>query len=199
MNILSLCDFTGNMVRPWIDAGHTATIVDIQHPRGREHDATGRLTRVGCGVEAFTARPGEYDMVFAFPPCTHLAGSGARWWASKGPAVLASALALVNACLRIIKEVGTDRWMVENPVGRLSTHWRAPDYKFDPCDYGDPYTKRTCLWTGPGFIMPAKNRVEPTEGSKMWKMPDSKGRANRRSATPMGFANAVFLANGGRS
>lgn len=43
--------------------------------------------------------------------------------------------------------------------------------------------------------MPAKNRVEPTEGSKMHNIPPSADRANIRSETPMGFARAVFEAN----
>lgn len=200
MNILSLCDFTGNMVRPWIEGGHTATIVDIQHPAGVTRE--GRLTKVGMDVRDFF--PAEsFDMVFAFPPCTHLASSGARWWASKGPEVLAEALDLVNACRFIIRLTGSLRWMIENPVGRLSTHWRPPDYKFDPCDYGgycpegrgDAYTKKTCIWAGPEFVIPTRRRVEPTEGSKMHKMGETKARANLRSATPMGFARAVMLYN----
>jgi len=62
---------------------------------------------------------------------------------------------------------------------------------------GDTYTKKTCLWTGGGFKMPEKRSVEPTEGSKMHLMPPSENRANLRSATPMGFAQAVFEANRG--
>lgn len=200
MNVLSLCDVTGNMVRPWIEAGHTATIVDIQHTPGYTRE--GRLTKVGMDIRDF--HPIEsFDVVFAFPPCTHLASSGARWWAAKGPEVLAEALDLVNACRRVIEATGSDRWMIENPVGRLSTYWRRPDHKFDPCDfggycpegYGDAYTKKTCLWTGPGFVMPSARRVIPVEGSKMHRMGESKARANLRSATPMGFARAVCLYN----
>lgn len=73
---------------------------------------------------------------------------------------------------------------------------------FDPFEYGgyldppgDAYTKKTCLWTGNGFRMPAKWPVEPTEGSLMHLLPPSEDRANLRSATPQGFANAVFAAN----
>ena len=64
--------------------------------------------------------------------------------------------------------------MLENPVGVLSSYWRKPDHTFDPCDYGgylnpagDAYTKKTCLWTGGGFIMPKKKPVEPVGGSRM--------------------------------
>lgn len=75
---------------------------------------------------------------------------------------------------------------------------------FDPFEYGgylggegDGYTKRTCLWTGNGFVMPVPQR----DGSL--GAPDNRihfaspgpERANFRSATPMGFARAVFDAN----
>ncbi len=82
LRVLSLCDFTGVMVQPWIDAGHEATIVDLQHTSGRE----GRLTRRNEDVRE-TLLPGAavgYDIVFAFPPCTDLANSGARWFKDKG-------------------------------------------------------------------------------------------------------------------
>ena len=93
-------------------------------------------------------------------------------------------------------------YLIENPVSTVSTYWRAPDHTFDPCDYGgylippgDAYTKKTCLWTGNGFVMPEPKRVRPTEGSRMHRLPPSEERANARSATPKGFARAVFLAN----
>ena len=95
--------------------------------------------------------------------------------------------------------------MLENPVGVLSSipHIGKPDHLFDPCDYAgysltlerDAYTKRTCLWVGNGFRMPEPRRVEPVLGSKMHLLPPSEDRADIRSATPEGFARAVFLAN----
>ena len=86
-------------------------------------------------------------------------------------------------------------YAAENPVGRIAGIMGQSEHTFDPCDYGDPYTKKTCLWTGGGFIMPEKNRIDPTEGSKMHLVPPGPDRQNIRSATPMGFANAVFQTN----
>lgn len=82
---------------------------------------------------------------------------------------------------------------MENPVGRLRQFYGDPTLIFDPCDYGDPYTKKTLLWGS--FSPPERNRVEPTEGSKMWKLPPGPLRARLRSATPQGFAQAFFAAN----
>ena len=92
--------------------------------------------------------------------------------------------------------------MIENPSSTFSSYWRRPNHTFDPCDFGgylsppgDAYTKKTCLWTGNGFVMPERRRVAPVEGSRMHKLPPSEDRANLRSETPKGFALATFEAN----
>ncbi len=93
-------------------------------------------------------------------------------------------------------------YMIENPMSTISTYWREPDHKFNPSGYSgyvdgkEDYTKQTWLWTGGGFEMPPRQR-----GGDLFDMPDltyihhqSPGaeRKNIRSATPMGFAAAVF-------
>jgi hypothetical protein len=203
--VLSLCDRTGNMVRPWAEAGFRCFCVDIQHPAGWTDLAPG-VVAIGADVLA-DSFPGwvRADLTpliaFAFPPCTHLAGSGARWFVTKGLPPLIEALQIVDRCREVCEAAGCP-WLIENPVGRLSTCWRKPDYTFDPCDFGgyltpegDHYTKKTCLWTGGGFVMPRPRPVMPIEGSKIHLLPPSPDRANLRSETPMGFARAVFEAN----
>ena len=195
--VVSLCDLTGNMVRPWAEAGYDCLCIDTAHPL-RRGAQDGTITFRWGDVRAITPEDiraiGEPCIVFAFPPCTHLAVSGARDFERKGLRLLIDALEVVESCRRLCDWFGCP-WMLENPVSRLSTLWRKPDHLFDPCDYGDPYRKRTCLWTGGGFIMPPKRPVAATEGSKMHRMPPSADRAALRSATPMGFARAVFNAN----
>lgn len=190
--VISLCDKTGNMVRPWLESGYECWIVDIQHEPGEHRD--GDLVRVGADVRDWLPPRREYVIAFAFPPCTDLAVSGARWFRRKGLRSLSAAIDIFGSCVEICEWTGA-RWMVENPVSVISTHYRKPDYTFDPCDYGDPWTKKTCLWTGAGFVMPEKNPVEPTMGSKMHLLPPSSDRAKLRSETPMGFARAVYEAN----
>ena len=75
----------------------------------------------------------------------------------------------------------------------LPTFLGPPKMYFDSCDYGDPYTKKTALWGN--FNQPIKNRIQPTQGSKMHLIPPGPNRANLRSATPKGFAKAFFEAN----
>ena len=133
--------------------------------------------------------------IIANPPCSHLAGSGARWWKEKGNEALLEALSHVDACMRIIMLCSPTLafWYIENPVGRLSKYLGKPDLIFDPCDYGDPYTKKTCLWGD--FNIPKKQRVEPVDGSKIHKYPPSKDRSDLRSIAPQGFTKAFFEAN----
>ena len=176
MAILSLCDFTGNWSRPYREAGYDVIQIDL---------------RAGDDVRLFYALPYPVRGVLAAPPCTDFAASGARWWKDKGEPF--DGLALVDACCRIILVHRPQWWVIENPVGRLKDYLGEPSFIFDPCDYGDPYTKKTCLWGR--FNAPYKTPVEATQGSKMHLLPPSPDRPAKRSETPTGFASAFFEAN----
>lgn len=205
--VVSLCDRTGIMVQPWVDAGYRAITVDLKP--AREPIARGRV-HVIADVRSQWWRVQDLSRlvaVFAFPPCTDLAGSGARWFRGKGLSPLINSLQVVEACREFceVSEAQGAIWVLENPVGVLSSFWRDPDHIFNPNEYGDPYTKRTCLWTGGGFVMPPiilpgdlfeePTWTEPVEGSKMHRMVPSETRGDDRSVTPPGFARATFRAN----
>jgi hypothetical protein len=196
------------MVAPWLAAGFICYTVDTQHPPGEHRE--GNLIRVGADILTWLPPRADHSIVFAFPPCTDLASSGAKHFRDKGLAALAGSLTLVNRC-REICEWADAPYLLENPIGTLSTYWRPPDHTFSPCDYGgylsppgDAYTKRTCLWTGGGFVMPQPLPVAP-EGNRKgqpnaWYSKvggKSVATKNYRSQTPEGFALAVFLANTG--
>ncbi len=174
--ILDLCGGTGSWSEPYREAGYHVVVVDL--PRDVRLEEVPAMKIHG---------------VLAAPPCTDFAGSGARWWQGKGEKALLEGLSVVDACLRLIHVTKPQWWALENPVGRLVHYLGEPRLMFDPCDYGDPYTKRTCLWGE--FNAPALNRVEPTEGSKMHLLPPSPDRWKLRSTTPAGFARAFFEAN----
>ena len=142
--------------------------------------------------------------VGAFPPCTHVAVSGARDFAKKRGFMLRDALETFEAARQAIVWSGAPGF-AENPVGVLSSipHIGKPDFWFHPSDYAgyspdpeaDAYTKKTGLWTFNGFVMSPKRPVDPVQGSKMWRLTPSDDRADQRSATPLGFSIAVFEAN----
>lgn len=200
--VLSLCDRTGVMVEPWLEAGFDCVTVDLNQGQSVDRSRQGCWYRLSDDVREFWPGNGRPGIVFAFPPCTHLANSGARWFRDKGLAKLIEALTVVEACRRICEDSDAP-WMLENPMGTLSTYWRPPDFTFDPYEYAgycddpaeDGYTKRTCIWTGNGFQLPRKRPWEAIHGSKMHLLAPSEDRADLRSVTPRGFARAVFEAN----
>lgn len=192
MIMISCFDYSTIMAKPWAEAGYTCYCIDLQHKPGEIKE--GNIIKVGCDLRDWLPPKGNIVFAAFFPPCTDLATSGARWFKQKGLMRRVKAMELV-AISEQIAEWCNAPYFIENPVGVLNTHWRKPDYMFHPYEYGDPYTKKTCLWTGNGFVMPDKNPVEPVEGSKILRLPPSEDRQNLRSETPKGFANAVFRCN----
>jgi hypothetical protein len=97
-HVLSLCDRTGNMVRPWARAGYIALAVDVQHDGVTvETVGDGAIVYIGADVRDYEAPTVNYAAGFGFPPCTDLAVSGARWFEDKGLRTLADAIDLVGA------------------------------------------------------------------------------------------------------
>ena len=190
--VVSLFDYTCNLVLPWAEAGYLCYCVDIKHPNGAHR--TGNIIRVGADVKTWLPPSLPIKIMFSCPPCTDVAVSGSRWFKDKGLQKLIDALTLFEHSVRMAELRGVP-YLIENPVSTVSTYWRKPDYTFDPCDYGgylipegDAYTKRTCLWVGNGFVMPKTKWVLPSEGSRMHKLAPTCERPTIRSATPKGFA-----------
>ena len=206
--ILDLCGGTGSWSKPYADNGYDVRIIDIYEwgvklaenvyapiynfPNGKNGDI--RLLK--------KIKEPVYG-ILAAPPCTHFAGSGARWWKEKGIEPLKDGLSMVDAVFRIVFAHKPKFWVMENPVGRLVHYIGKPKMIFNPCDYGDPYTKKTCLWGE--FNEPIKTPVEPkfiTVGGKRMSEIHYKtfamkpnDRARERSKTPLGFAKAFYEAN----
>ena len=198
--VLSLYDKTGVMVEPWLAAGYECWIADIQHKPGVHR--SGLLVRVGCDLRTWLPPRREYAAAFAFPPCTDQSVSGARWFKDKGLAGLSAAIEHVERA-RDILEWTEAPWMLENPVGTISSYWRKPDTWVHPWQFAgwnedverENYTKRTGLWIGNGFQLPALNPAQAPHRADIWKMAPSDDRGDRRSVTPAGFAMAVFQSN----
>lgn len=180
--ILDLCAGTGAWSEPYVTAGY-----DVR-----------RITLPETDVRDYSPPAVPIRGVLAAPPCTEFAGSGARWWADKAPELLEEALAIVDACMRVIAQARPAWWALENPVGRLKRlRWDLlgePTLIFNPCDYGDPWTKKTLLWGR--FATPKQT---PVVASEFWGWRKLGGKSERtkrlRSVTPPGFAQAFFEAN----
>lgn len=128
-----------------------------------------------------------WDMIIAFPPCTDLAVSGARYFAEKRAdgrqqRSVDFFMAFANAdCPRIA---------IENPVGIMSTHWRKPDQIIQPWQFGHGETKSTCLWLKGLPLLKPTQVVEGRE-QRIWRMPPGPERAKLRSKTFPGIAKAM--------
>lgn len=207
--VVSLCDVTGNFVEPWVRDGYKAVLVDPQHPEGVTQE--GGITRIGRVIN----HPDTWSylhriihriaFVAGFPPCTDVAVSGSRWFEDKRKAdpYFQTKAALVAEQCRTIGQLSGAPWMFENPVSVFSSIFGKPCHTFHPHHYtaycqDDNYTKLTCLWTGNGFILPLKKVAdglgEPDD--RIHRCPPSKDRQNIRSATPKGFARAVYIEHG---
>ena len=148
----------------------------------------------------------DWDMILAFPPCTHIATSGARHFAKK--------------CADGRQQQGIDFFMeftnlrcpkvaIENPVGIMSTIWRKPDQIIQPYQFGDSARKTTCIWLkGLPALIPTNivDQGEVIKGGNKFPMPkwtyDTAGlppkeRSRARSKTFPGIAKAMAIQWGG--
>lgn len=189
--ILSLCDYSGIWSGPYLANGYSVIRIDIKN---------------GQDVRLLEFLAEDVYGILAAPPCTHLAGSGARWWKTKGESALLDALSIADACTRASLIYNPKFWALENPVGRLRKYYGPPKFIFHPYQYAkladnpieEAYTKRTLLWGN--FIIPSPEIIgdvsmPPVLGSKMHRLPPSSNRSTLRSLTPTGFAKAFYLAN----
>jgi len=129
----------------------------------------------------------RWGAILAFPPCTHLASSGARWFPEKradGRQQAAIDFFMAIAKCRIPVKV------IENPIGIMSTHFRKPDQIIQPWQFGHGETKATCLWLEGLPLLKPTNIVDGRE-QRIWKMGPSENRSKLRSKTYAGIAQAM--------
>ena len=208
------------------DIQHTGTQPDFENTQffaggGSIAYLHADLHNIESLFEILEVHQGE-DVVFgmAFPVCTNMAVSGAAHFKAKAeadPLFQDKAVSYAMWCAELFEDLRIP-YFIENPVSVLATKWRKPDHRFQPYEYGgyipddqaehprwpeyiaarDAYPKKTCLWTGGGFVMPTKVAVPvPTGYSTQHKKLGGKSQRTKdiRSATPRGFAIAVCEAN----
>ncbi len=180
--IFDLCGGTGAWSEPYKKAGYKICLVDWPND-----------------VRLFNLT-GAHG-ILAAPPCDDFAAVGSRWWNTKGEEPLLNGLSIVDACLRIVwaNRRTLQWWALENPKGRLRRYLGPSAYTFNPCDFGDPWTKHTELWGH--FNELKRNNVVPKypvhrpKGSRDRTSMLSSTQKEERAKTPCGFAQAFFEAN----
>jgi len=180
--ILDLCGGTGSWSKPYAENWYE--VINVTLPQ----------TMLG----RFNPPQGVYG-ILAAPPCTDFSVSGAQYWKQKDKdGTTIESMSIVMACLMVIAKCQPKFWVLENPIGRLPRWVGKYRMTFNPCDYGDAYTKKTCLWGR--FNEPLKTPVIPirttSQGSWVQKLGGKSDRTKElRSITPPGFANAFYKAN----
>ena len=176
MKILVACEFSGLVRDAFTARGHDAWSCDLlptevpgQHIRGDVRDS------LDCG----------WDMMLAFPPCTYLASSGARWWPGR-LVEQADALQFVRDLLA----APIPLIALENPVGIISTRIRKPDQIIQPWQYGHGEIKATCLWLK-GLSKLVPTHVVAGRVPRVHYESPGPDRWRRRSRTLPGIARAM--------
>lgn len=151
MRVLVACEYSGRVRDEFLRRGHDAMSCDLL-----DTDSFGPVDERGELLRDLPPAPyhhqgdvlpllrGDWDLVIAFPPCTHLSCIGVRYWPkwqADGTQDRAAAFFMRFAQLDHVPRVA-----IENPAGCMSTRWRKPDQYVQPWWFGDPWTKRTGLW-----------------------------------------------------
>jgi len=178
MKILIACEFSGIVRDAFIKKGHDAISCDLIKTESKGPHYTGDIRDI---------IDDQWDMMIAFPPCTDIAVSGARWfWYKKQDGRQQAAVDF----FMMLANVDINKICIENPVGIMSTEWRKPDHIIQPWQFGHGEVKKTCLWLKNLPLLRATNIVNGRE-PRIWKMPPSKDRSKLRSITYQGIADAM--------
>lgn len=183
LNVLVACEYSGRVRQALVDRGHNAYSCDLL----ASDDDSPR--HVQCDVSDLLLS-GVWDLVIAFPPCTHLASSGARWFAEKrADGRQQEAVRFFMMFVEYHEKTGTPL-AIENPVGIMSSEYRKPDQIIQPWMFGHGETKATCLWLHGLPKLEPTNIVEGRE-PRIWKLPPTADRGKLRSLTYTGIAQAM--------
>jgi site-specific DNA-cytosine methylase len=187
LRVLVACEESATVREAFRAMGHDAWSCDLKPTRIPGNHYQGSI------VDFLEQYP-NWDLMIAHPPCTDLAVSGARHFPAKiADGRQQKALDFVQ----YLMDAPIDRICIENPVSVISTKIRRPNQIIQPCQFGHPTTKTTCLWL--------KNlpKLQPTEivapefvvlsngkRSSKW-MHETRRNGHDRSVTFTGIANAM--------
>lgn len=127
---------------------------------------------------------GGWDLLIAFPECTHLCSSGARHFAQKR--LDGRQQAGIDFFMQFAN-TSIPKWCIENPIGIMSSVYRKPDQIIQPWQFGHGETKATCLWLNDLPKLVSTDVVSGRE-ARVHRMAPSDTRSADRSRTYLGIA-----------
>ncbi len=177
MKVLIACEFSGIVREAFKAKGHDAWSCDLlpteipgQHIMG----------------DVYTCLYQSWDMMIAFPPCTHLSVSGARWWKNKEQEQIEA----IRFFSYLASKKHIPKIAIENPIGIMSTAWRKPDQILQPWQFGHGETKATCLWLK-GLETLTPTNIVAGRYARVHREPPGPERKKNRSRTYTGIAEAM--------
>ena len=224
MKILVACEESQAVTIELRKLGHAAYSCDIEpcsggHPEWHIMEDVLPLLNGRCEFrtsdESIHIIDEKWDMIISFPPCTHLAVSGAAWFEKKR--VDGRQREAIDFFMNFIN-ADCERIVIENPIGIISGKYISkwfpdlqekygfpikPNQKIQPWQFGDAFEKTTCLWLkGVSQLEPTKivepearlfhksGKSKPKWFADAFKLPP-KERARVRSKTFPGIAKAM--------
>lgn len=189
--VLVACEESQQVTKRLRNMGIEAYSADIMPTSGNHPE-----WHIQDDVRNHTSKP--WDMIIAFPPCTHLASSGARHFDKKRQdGRQQEGIDFFNH----FTQLDCPRIAIENPVGIMSTIYRKPDQIIQPYYFGESFSKKTCLWLKGLPKLHSTNIVDPGEfitfpsGKRMSKFyydaKLTKNTSKIRSKTFDGIADAM--------
>jgi hypothetical protein len=178
MKVLIACEFSGIVREAFRAKGHNAWSCDLLPTEiPGQHIQDDVLNHLDDDE--------GWDLMIAFPPCTHLAVSGARWFKEKQIEQKVAINFFKRFAIADIPQI-----CIENPIGIMSTIWRKPDQIIQPWQFGHGETKATCLWLK-GLPKLIPTNIVPGREARIHRMPPSDHRSKDRSKTYQGIAEAM--------
>ena len=190
MKVLVACEFSGRVREAFRSRGHEAWSCDLLPTEiPSDYHLQGDILNYLWM---------NWDMMIAFPPCSHLAVSGARWFKDKQKEQ--------EEALRFVEKLlyaDIPRIALENPISIISSHIRKPDQIIQPWMFGEEFQKTTCLWlknlpklvptkvVGHGEFFVKSGSDGKDYKYPKWMMDDMKNRQTNRSRTFKGIAEAM--------
>ena len=161
MRILVACEESQAVTIEMRKLGHEAYSCDIQECSGGHPE-----WHLQC--DALELLKMKWDMIIAFPPCTHLCVTGSRWFTEgRKPIELQYEARDFFMCFA---NADCEKIAIENPVGKMSTYFRKPDQIINPWQFGHTTNKKTCLWLkGLPLLRPTQIIPKEKRTNEIWK------------------------------
>ncbi len=197
MNILVACEESQRVCSAFRAKGHRAFSCDVIECSGGhpEWHIQGDCLPLLNGKCTFITQDGslhkiddKWDLIIAHPPCTYMSKAGARWLYPKAGQIDEMRLkAALEAKAFFFKFINADceKIVVENPVPLKTVGLPQPTQKIQPYQFGEPYSKATCLWIiGLKPLVPTKilSEYEPF-------LPSNTGGVKRGQSHSKGIAH----------